>query len=133
MLTWRSRLIAPRMRNSSSVSSGARPRSHHQRAAHREHLLLAAGKRSRLLPAALLQPRKVAVDALEILLHGGLVAARVGAEPEVLLGGESHEGTAPFRHVGDAVPRDGLGRLAADGVAVERDFALGANHAADRA
>ena len=46
--------------SSSSSSFGSR----HQRAADREHLLLAAGHRARLLLLALLQPREQLEDAV---------------------------------------------------------------------
>ena len=44
-------------------------RPQHQRARDREHLLLAAGQRARLLAQALLQAREIAEDALKILRH----------------------------------------------------------------
>ena len=60
----------------SATTSGARPnegsssssrlRAHQQRARDRQHLLLAADKRARLLAAPLLEPRKKAEDAVEI-------------------------------------------------------------------
>ena len=49
---------------SSSISSRGPG---HQRAADREHLLLAAGHRPRLLPLALLQAREQLEHALEVL------------------------------------------------------------------
>ena len=61
----------------------ARPQ--HQRARHREHLLLAARERARLLRPTLPQPRKIFEDALQVLLDRRAVLARIGAEPQVLL------------------------------------------------
>ena len=46
----------------------------HQRAADREHLLLAAGQRPALLLLALLQAREERVDAVEVLADALLVA-----------------------------------------------------------
>ena len=67
--------------SSSSISRGAQ----HQRARHREHLLLAAGERAGLLAAPLVEAREVAVHALEVRVDRAAVLARVGAEPQVLL------------------------------------------------
>src|SRR5438445_1896787 len=53
----------------------------HQRTAEREHLLLAAGQRSGLLVAPLLQPREETEHTRRVL--GQVRATRVGAESEV--------------------------------------------------
>ena len=79
----------------------------HQRAAEREHLLLAARERPGALASALLHPREVLGDALDVLLDL-TVAPRVRAEAQVLGHGQVDEGAAPFGHVGDARPRRGL-------------------------
>jgi hypothetical protein len=61
------------------------------------------------------------------------IAAGVGAELEVLLGGQLEKGAAPVGHVGDAAARDLLGLASVDAARAERDLALHAHHAADRA
>ena len=96
----------------------------HERARHREHLLLAARERAGLLRAPLLEAREVAVHALQVRLHGVLVLARVGAEAQVLLGGQVDEGAAAVGHMGDAQAHDVLGGAAVDALAGEADLAL---------
>jgi hypothetical protein len=49
-------------------------------ARHREHLLLAARERARLLASPLGQHRKVLVDLVEVAREARAVAAGVGAE-----------------------------------------------------
>src|SRR5262249_59735893 len=75
-----------------------RPR--HYRAAEREHLLLPAGERARLLALALLEPREVLEHVLGVLFHAA--TSRVGAEAEVLPDGKLVERPPPFGHVRDA-------------------------------
>ena len=74
----------------------------HQRACDREHLLLAAGKAAGRLVAPRREPGKDAVPVVERAADRALVAQRVGAEREILLHGEIHEGAAPLRDVRDA-------------------------------
>ena len=56
----------------------------HQPAAHREHLLLAAGQRAALLGDALLEAREELEDTLEVGLDAVLVLAKERAHLEVL-------------------------------------------------
>jgi hypothetical protein len=87
-----------------------------------------------LLPPPLAQAREVAVDALDVGGHAGLVAAQVGAKLQVLFGGEVREGAAAVGHVGHAQAHDVLGGLAVDALAArtartkETDFALRCRH-----
>src|SRR6185437_5607532 len=83
-------------------------RPQHQRARDRQHLLLAARERARLLASALPESREIAVDALEIL-RDLLVATGIGAEAQILLDAEADEGPAPVRHMADAEADDVLG------------------------
>ena len=108
-------------------------RPHHQRAADRQHLLLAARHGAGLLVRALAQPREIAVDALDIGGDAGAVAARHGAELQVLLDRHAAEGAAPFRHMGDAEPRALLRRFSGERLAGEDDLAGGLDHAGQRA
>ena len=62
----------------------------HQRSAHRDHLLFAAGHRSCELVAALVEKREQLVDTFELRLQVGL-GAQVGAHLEVLEHGHRPE------------------------------------------
>src|SRR6266851_321816 len=66
----------------------------HHRATHRQHLLLATGKRSRGLRATLLQPWKQSVHALDVRPNRRAIVARVGAHGQIFLDGERSEHTA---------------------------------------
>ena len=85
-------------------------RAHEQRARDRQHLLLAARQRSRLLAAPLGEARKEAEHALEVRAHALPVGPHIGAEAQVLLDREVGERAAPVGHMRDAEPRDVLGR-----------------------
>src|SRR5581483_2027901 len=82
------------------------PRPLHDGAPEREHLLLPARERARLLGASLLEPREVLEDAREVVLER--TAPDVRAEAEVLPDGELREGAPPLRDVGDAESRHRL-------------------------
>jgi hypothetical protein len=66
-----------------------------------QHLLLAAGEVAGLHGAALLEPGKVLVHALDAR-HRRPVRLDVGARDEVLLGGEVLEDPAPLEDLHDA-------------------------------
>ena len=108
-------------------------RAQHHGAADREHLLLAARERAGLLAVALLQAREIAVDALDVGGDLAAVAARHGADLQVLLDGLARERAAALRHMRDAEPHDVFGRACRDRLAVEADLAVGAAHAGERA
>jgi len=57
------------------------------------------------------------------------IAHPVGAEREILLDGEVHEGAAPLRDVRDAALRAGGGRQRGHVIAVEQDRAARRYHA----
>src|SRR2546423_201146 len=76
-----------------------KPRPLHERASEREHLLLAAAERARLLALALLEPREVGADPGEVVLQ--VAAARVRAELQVLPHAQLGESAAALRHVRD--------------------------------
>ena len=54
----------------------------------------------------------------------------MGAELQVLLGGELEKGAAAIGHVRDAAARNLLGSLAIDAAGVEADFSLRPDHPA---
>ena len=105
----------------------------HQRPRHREHLLLAARQRARVLTPPLAEDRKQLEHALQVASGVALLAPGVQADAEILLHGEVHEGAAPLRHVRDAHGHDLLGGLGLDGGAAEADGAPGSHHGRDRA
>ena len=74
----------------------------HERAAHGEHLLLAAGKRTGDLVLALFQTREDLIHALEVALDAVLVVAKVGADLEVFIGREVCKDLTPLRHLAHA-------------------------------
>ncbi len=78
----------------------------HQRARHREHLLLAAGQRAGGLPAALLEAGKEIEHALDVVLDRGPVAADVGAHREIFLDGQRAEHAAALGDHGEAVAHE---------------------------
>src|SRR5579859_3372753 len=108
----------------------ARPQ--HQRARHRQHLLLAARERTRLLAAALPESREITVHALDVRLEGRLVFARVPAQAQVLLGAEVRKGAAAIGHVRDPEAHDVLGRAPLDARAAEAHRAGELHHSAQR-
>ena len=102
-----------------------------QRPTHGEHLLLAAGKRSRHLTAALLQAREVRIHALKAGDDLG-VGTRIGTHFEVLLDGHLGEDTAPLRDVRQAARHELVGGGAHDILAHEfNGTGVGAQKAGD--
>ena len=91
----------------------------HHRAAHRQHLLLAAGERAADLLAALLQAREQVVDMGHIALNRA-VRTGICAHFEVFLDGHVLENAASFRalsksHLDDLVGRNAAERLVHEG------------------
>src|SRR5581483_10156681 len=78
--------VAHRLRGESEgrLVEQEQPRARHERSREREHLLLAAGERARLLVAAARDPREVLDDAHALALRLAPVALPRGAEQEVL-------------------------------------------------
>ncbi len=113
-----SSLSRARQRQISARISGARPsvassrikqaRIGHQRAADRQHLLLAAGKLVAHAAAALGQPRKQVVDCASVQ-PPSLGRGR----HQIFAHGKIGENLAAFRHQADAELRDPVGRQAA--------------------
>ena len=97
------------------------PRPRHERATHREHLLLTAAQGSRLLSLTLLQPGKEVVHELERRAIGPL---RVRAQDEIALQGHRREQVPLGRDVGDPRTRDAVGGTAGQILPVEEDPAL---------
>ena len=81
----------------------------HQRAAHGEHLLLAAGEGAGGLLAAFSEDREEVVGALDVLLDARLVVAEEGAELEVLLDRQPGEDVPSLGGVGEAEGDDLVG------------------------
>jgi len=73
----------------------------HQGAGDRQHLLLAARKRSGHLPGALLQARKEREAALHVLRDALDVAPQEGAELQVLGDGQVGKDAAALRRVAE--------------------------------
>src|SRR3954453_18667286 len=96
-------------------------RAGHQRPAHREHLLLAAGHRAALLLLALLEAREERVDAVDVLADPGAVAAGERAHLEVLEDRHPREDAPPLGRLGDPDLGDRVARQALDVAAVEDD------------
>ena len=102
----------------------------HQRAADRQHLLLAAGQQARQLAAALLQPRKHVehgVEGPERLAGLGCACRHV----QVLAHGEAAEHTAALRHQRQPLRGNLLGRQMRDADAEHRDAARPRRQQAD--
>src|SRR6266576_1278305 len=97
-------------------------RSRHQRAAHRKHLLLAAGEGARDLVPALLQPRKKREHALHIGRYAGFVVARVGTHDQVVENAHPREQSPALGRLPDPELDDSRGPCAGDVLAVERDL-----------
>src|SRR5262249_26804717 len=104
----------------------------HQRAPDRQHLLLAARERAGDLPAALLKPREQRGDRLERPEHGHSALRLAPGHGEVFADGEATKHAAALRDQGHPERRDGLGRPAGDGAAVDADRAAAGREQADR-
>ena len=72
----------------------------HQRAAHGQHLLLAAGQGAGILLHALLQAGKMREHHVQILLRFGAAAAGISAHFQVFHHRHGGEYAAAFRHLG---------------------------------
>jgi hypothetical protein len=99
------------------------PRSRHQPAADRQHLLLAARQKARRLRPALLEHREIGIDDFEILGDARALAA-VGAHAQVFSDREVREHLAPLGHMRQAHAHDPVGVHPVDPGAVELDLAL---------
>ena len=89
-----------------------------------EHLLFSAGERPRHLVFALFQTGKDGEDPFQVFLHGGAVAAGVGAQVQVLGHRQAGENAASFRDHRNAF-RDNFMRLErVDIFTFEQDLAL---------
>src|SRR5450755_3390375 len=88
-----------------------------QRAGHRHHLLLAAGKIIRRTIQPFANPREIFVDALACPVHAIAGLALQRAELEILLDAHAGEQAAALRHITDAEPRS-LRRRKSDQLAV---------------
>src|SRR5688572_5585614 len=97
------------------------PRPAHQGAREREHLLLAARERARVLVDPLAQPREPRAHAFDVRVERA--APRVGAEPQVLLDRELAERAAALGDVRDAELGDRLRAAPAERLAVEEELA----------
>ena len=78
----------------------------HQRAAHREHLLLAAGQCAGFLVATFLQTREQTVDHIKIPLKARLVLQAERAHFEVLLNAHARKDVTAFGNVSHAEGHD---------------------------
>ena len=104
----------------------------HERAAHREHLLLAAGECAGDLTAALLQTREALVNVRDTRLDGG-IGLRVRAHLQILLHGHLLEDVASLGDLRQTVLNDLVRRDALEVMALKEDAAhLGVQQAGDR-
>ena len=94
------------------------PRPRHQRATHRQHLLLPAAQGSCLLALSLPQARKEVVDELE---RRGIRPPRVGTEVEIALQGHRREEMPLGGHVRDPSARYAVGGTPRQVLPVEDD------------
>src|SRR5205823_4957504 len=102
----------------------------HERAREREHLLLAAAERPRLLVASLFQPGEVGLDAREVVLERR--PARVRAEAQVLPDRQLGERAPAFGDVGDAETRRRVRACSIERAAGEANGAVAPHRAGDR-
>ncbi len=93
----------------------------HQRAADREHLLLAARELLAAVAEPLGQAREGREHAVERPARARPSAPAARRHHEVLAHREVREDAAAFRHVADAEPRDLLGRAPVDVAALRCD------------
>ena len=98
----------------------------HERASHREHLLLAAGERAALLLQAVAEPREEREHVLEVPGNRFAVGAREGPQLEVLEHGHRREDPAALGGLGDAEPGDAVGGHPVDPPAAEAHGRLAA-------
>src|SRR6202011_3477686 len=98
-------------------------RARHQRAADRQHLLLAAGEITGE-PRALLQAREIAVDHVDVAADL-VIAAGEGAKSQVFQRRHVGDDAAALHHLKDAAADDLVGGNAVDAFAVKDDFAAG--------
>ncbi len=99
---------------SDGSSSKSRRGSRHERAAEREHLLLAAGERSGALALALREAWKKSEDFFQLSVFLLLRARGKGAQLEILPDGHRGKEPSAFRHQRDAMLDDPLRRGFAD-------------------
>ena len=94
----------------------------HQRAGHRQHLLLAAGKGTGLLPVTLLQAREELVAPLDVVVQ--LIPAQVRADLHIFQHRHIREYPAALRHQRDAALDDLIAGFAQQLLAVVGNGAL---------
>jgi hypothetical protein len=97
------------------------PGPRHQRAADREHLLLATRERAGRLIPALGEDREAAKQAIHVGGDRAGVAAQVAAHLQVFAHRHVRKHVAPFRTVRDSARDDLLRRHSGDVLAVEPD------------
>ena len=91
----------------------------HEGAAHRQHLLLAAGQRSGGLLPPLLKPREPLIDRLKIVLRDGAFCER--AHLQIFHDGHLQENPPPFRHMRQTRPDDFVRLCFCDIASVKND------------
>src|SRR2546428_1600806 len=107
------------------------PRVRHQRAADREHLLLAAGERRGDLLMPLPQPREQARHSIERPQQWQASARLPGSHAQILSNRQAAKHAAPLRHERHALRGDELGGASGDRAAVDRDLAVARREQAD--
>ena len=99
------------------------PRAGHQRAADRDHLLLAPRQGAGELLEPLLDAREQHEDARQILVELGPAAPRIGAHLEIFVDRHAREKAARLEHRGNAAAHPLGGRNALQRVALIKDLA----------
>ena len=102
----------------------------HQRAAHGQHLLLAAGQDSGGIVPARVQIREQLVDILEV--PAPELARALHAQLEILLNRERGEDLPIFRHIADPCVGDLFGPEPGDRAPLETDAAMRLHQSHDR-
>ena len=121
MLTTMSRTVStslgerPMLGSSMRTSRGRA----HERAGHRQHLLLAPGKAPGALVAPLLEDREVLVHLLDVGLHLLRVLAQVGAHLDVVEHAHRGDHHAALGDVGHPELEDLVGPASVDPLPVE--------------
>src|SRR6266852_4500028 len=98
-------------------------RTRHERAADRDHLLLATGERRSQRAEALAHPRKELEHVSEVGFDRVAVASAEGAEQELIAHAHRREELASFGYVRDAEIDDPLGLRSLERLAFEGDAA----------
>ena len=94
-----------------------------ERAADRQHLLLAAGEHAGALMAALLQDREILIHPIKSRVEGAARAPAISAELQIIFDREIRKQHAPLGHLDDAEVDDVFRRTPLDRPSLEKYLA----------